>query len=69
MCEFAETIGLKISINLVRVNQITISRLIELTYICQESGADILYFVDSNGSLLSEQVSCLAHVLKYTIKK
>lgn len=64
LCKFAKSVGLKVSINFVRVSQVDVKRLIEVALLCQNAGADILYLADSNGSLLPEQVSHLVQIIK-----
>lgn len=68
LCKFAQIMDMKTSMNIVRVSQVSISRLIELAGLCQEAGADIIYLADFNGSLLPEEVSYLVHILKRATK-
>ncbi|MGK4333690.1 3-hydroxy-3-methylglutaryl-CoA lyase [Lonsdalea quercina] len=68
LCKFAKKAGIQVSMNVVRVSQISSSRLIELANLSQAAGADIIYLADSNGSLLPEQVSNLVHIIKCSTK-
>ncbi|WP_279051455.1 3-hydroxy-3-methylglutaryl-CoA lyase [Cedecea davisae] len=64
LCKFAKSVGLKVSINLVRVSQASHDKLIEIAHLYQDAGADIFYLADSNGSLLPEQVSHLVCLVR-----
>jgi len=66
LCELAKSLDLNISINFTRVSQISVSKLIDVSLLCESAGADILYLADSNGSLLPFQVYGLVHTLKCT---
>lgn len=68
LCKFAKMADIQVSMNVVRVSQVSSSRLIELANLSQAAGADIIYLADSNGSLLPEQVSNLVHIIKCSTK-
>ncbi|WFQ78923.1 3-hydroxy-3-methylglutaryl-CoA lyase [Xenorhabdus sp. SF857] len=64
LCETAQSIGMAVSINFIRVSQLSINKVIEITKQCEHAGANIIYLADSNGSLFPEQVSQLFYKLK-----
>ncbi|WP_434752338.1 hypothetical protein [Paenibacillus amylolyticus] len=60
-------IGLFTSANFVRITYFTSQELRQMTQKAEEAGADIVYFADSNGHLVPDQVKSIATILKSTL--
>ncbi|PPK64843.1 hypothetical protein V5P93_006246 [Actinokineospora auranticolor] len=55
--EAAKAVGLRVTLNLVRVSELTATDVTRTAAAAHRYGADVLYLADSNGSLFPEQVT------------
>lgn len=60
----ASEIGFTTTVNVTRVSQLNRLRLVELATMSNDSGADVLYLADSNGSLLPQHVTRLVTLVR-----
>ncbi|QNP71129.1 hypothetical protein IAG44_17905 [Streptomyces roseirectus] len=64
MLRRAADIGFTTTVNITRVSRLDRRRLVELAALSEDAGADVIYLADSNGSLLSEEVSRLVTLVR-----
>jgi len=64
MLRKAADIGFTTTVNITRVSQLDRRRLVELTALSEDAGADVIYLADSNGSLLPDQVTRLVTLVR-----
>ncbi|MGF7046231.1 4-hydroxy 2-oxovalerate aldolase [Paenibacillus sp. DS2015] len=60
--------SLKISANFVRITNFTNEQITDMALMAEAAGADLIYFADSNGNLLPENVRTLTTSLKSVLK-
>ncbi|RRQ82055.1 3-hydroxy-3-methylglutaryl-CoA lyase [Streptomyces griseofuscus] len=60
----AANLGFTTTVNITRVSQLDRRRLVELSAMSEDAGADVIYLADSNGSLLPDEVSRLVTLVR-----
>ncbi|SER84416.1 4-hydroxy 2-oxovalerate aldolase [Streptomyces sp. yr375] len=64
MLRKAADIGFTTTVNITRVSQLDRKRLVALSGLSEDAGADVIYLADSNGSLLPDEVSRLVTLVR-----